>query len=101
VLPIRRFADRRLPRCTLASPRNSSRLDVTRGRRSELSLTSQAESASNRDVVHVTEGWTTREAHAENFASDQARAFVARTVPLLGGEPQYQDEVPVGGTFRG
>lgn len=26
-------------------------------------------SASNSDVVHVTEGWTTREAHAENFAS--------------------------------
>jgi quinol monooxygenase YgiN len=58
-------------------------------------------SASNGDVVHVTEGWTTQEAHAENFASDQAKAFVARIVPLLGGEPQYQDEVPVGGTFRG
>jgi quinol monooxygenase YgiN len=58
-------------------------------------------SASNSDVVHVTEGWTTPKAHAENFASDQGKAFVARIVPLLGGEPQYQDEVPVGGTFRG
>jgi quinol monooxygenase YgiN len=58
-------------------------------------------SASNRDVVHVTEGWTSREAHAENFASEQAKAFVARIVPLLGDELQYQDEVPVGGTFRG
>jgi hypothetical protein len=29
------------------------------------------------------------------------KAFVARIVPLLAGEPQYQDEVPVGGTFRG
>ena len=58
-------------------------------------------SASNRDVVHVTEGWTSREAHAENFASEQAKAFVARIVPLLGDGPQYQDEVPVGGTFRG
>jgi quinol monooxygenase YgiN len=57
-------------------------------------------SASNDDVVHVTEGWTTQEAHAENFAGDQAKAFVARIVPLLGGEPQYQDEVPIGGTFR-
>jgi len=58
------------------------------------------QSAANRDVVHVTEGWTTREAHAENFASDKAKAFVARIAPLLGDEPQYQDEVPVGGTFR-
>ena len=58
-------------------------------------------SASDSDVVHVTEGWTTREAHAENFASEKAKAFVARIVPLLGGEPHYQDEVPVGGTFRG
>jgi quinol monooxygenase YgiN len=58
-------------------------------------------SAGNGDVVHVTEGWTTQEAHAQNFASDTAKAFVARIVPLLGGEPQYQDEVPVGGIFRG
>ena len=58
-------------------------------------------SASNREVVHVTEGWTTREAHAENFATEQARAFVARIAPLLADEPRYQDEVPVGGKFRG
>ena len=58
-------------------------------------------SAGNREVVHVTEGWTTREAHAENFATDKAKAFVARIVPLLRDEPQYQHEVPVGGLFRG
>ena len=58
-------------------------------------------SASNGDVVHVTEGWTTREAHAENFASEQAKAFTARIVPLIDDEVQYQDEVPVGGKFRG
>ena len=58
-------------------------------------------SASDSDVVHVTEGWTTREAHAKNFASEKAKAFVARIVPLLRDEPQYQDEVPVGGTCRG
>jgi hypothetical protein len=29
-------------------------------------------SASHDDVVHVTEGWTTQEAHAANFASDRA-----------------------------
>jgi quinol monooxygenase YgiN len=58
-------------------------------------------SASNRDVVHVTEGWTTREAHAENFATEQAKAFVARIAPLLADEPRFQDEVPIGGMFRG
>ena len=57
-------------------------------------------SASNRDVVHVTEGWTTQEAHAANFASDRAKAFTARIASLLGGEVQYQDEVPVGGRFQ-
>jgi len=58
-------------------------------------------SASNHDVVHVTEGWTTQDAHAANFASEKAQAFVARIAPLLDDAPQYQDEVPVGGTFRG
>jgi quinol monooxygenase YgiN len=58
-------------------------------------------SASNHDVVHVTEGWTTQDAHAANFASEKAQAFVARIAPLLAEAPQYQDEVPVGGTFRG
>jgi quinol monooxygenase YgiN len=60
-----------------------------------------ARSASNGDVVHVTEGWTTQEAHAANFASDHAKAFTARIAPLVGGEVQYQDEVPAGGRFRG
>jgi acetyl esterase/lipase len=40
-------------------------------------------SASNPDVVHVTEGWTTQEAHAENFASAQAKAFIAKIAPLV------------------
>ena len=57
-------------------------------------------SASNLDVVHVTEGWTTQDAHAANFASEKAQAFVARIAPLLDDAPQYQDEVPVGGRFR-
>ena len=57
-------------------------------------------SASNDDVVHVTEGWTTREAHAANFESDRAKAFTARIAPLVGGEVQYHDEVPVGGKCR-
>jgi quinol monooxygenase YgiN len=56
-------------------------------------------SAGSSDVVHVTEGWTTKEAHATNFASDHSRAFTAKIGPLVAGEAQYQDEVPVGGKF--
>ena len=56
-------------------------------------------SASNPDVIHVTEGWTTKDAHAKNFASDHARAFTGKIGPLVAGEAQYQDEVPLGGKF--
>jgi quinol monooxygenase YgiN len=76
-------------------------LSVTSGARPALSehcvLYLVGRSASDRDVVHVTEGWTTREAHAENFASAQARAFLAKIAPLVEDGTQYQDEVPVGG----
>ncbi|NBD08375.1 MULTISPECIES: putative quinol monooxygenase [Corallococcus] len=54
-------------------------------------------SSSNPDVVHVTEGWTTKEAHAANFASPRAQALIAELAPLVTGEAQYQDEVPAGG----
>ncbi|WP_422773982.1 putative quinol monooxygenase [Plantactinospora sp. WMMC1484] len=54
-------------------------------------------SASNPDVVHVTEGWTSEQAHSRFFASEQAQALVARLQPLLVGESHYTDEVPVGG----
>ena len=54
-------------------------------------------SAGNPDVVHVTEGWTSQEAHSRFFATEQARELVANLQPLLAGESQYTDEVPVGG----
>jgi quinol monooxygenase YgiN len=54
-------------------------------------------SASNSDVACVTEGWTSREAHAEFFATPAAQTLVARLQPLLAGESQYTDQVPVGG----
>ncbi|MEU9889819.1 antibiotic biosynthesis monooxygenase [Sphaerisporangium sp. NPDC051017] len=54
-------------------------------------------SAGDPDTVHVTEGWTSREAHARFFASEQAQALVARLRPLLAGDSRYTDEVPVGG----
>ncbi|WP_432826846.1 putative quinol monooxygenase [Dactylosporangium sp. CA-092794] len=54
-------------------------------------------SAADPDVVHVTEGWTSREAHGRFFESEAAQAFVAKLQPLLTGESVYTDEVPVGG----
>lgn len=54
-------------------------------------------STENPDVVHVTEGWTSQEAHGAFFATDAAQALVAALQPLLTGESQYTDEVPVGG----
>lgn len=56
-------------------------------------------SANHRDVVHLTEGWTSKEAHAENFASEQSRAFTAKLATLVGEGTQYTDEVPAGGKF--
>jgi quinol monooxygenase YgiN len=57
-------------------------------------------SASDPDLVHVTEGWTTKEAHTANFAGDAARALVAKLAPLVTEQAAYQDEVPVGGKFN-
>jgi quinol monooxygenase YgiN len=54
-------------------------------------------SAGNPDIVHVTEGWTTEEAHRRFFATDAAQTLVAQLQPLIAGEPQYVDEVPIGG----
>ncbi|SNY37260.1 putative quinol monooxygenase [Paractinoplanes atraurantiacus] len=54
-------------------------------------------SAADPDIVHVTEGWTSREAHAEFFATEPAQTLVAGLQPLLTGESAYSDEIPVGG----
>ena len=54
-------------------------------------------SAADPDVVAVTEGWTTPEAHAAFFATEEAQALVAALAPLLAGESVYTDQVPVGG----
>ncbi|MEU1642490.1 putative quinol monooxygenase [Micromonospora zamorensis] len=54
-------------------------------------------SASDRDVVHVIEGWTSAEAHSAFFAGEQAQALVAKLQPLLAGDSAYIDAVPVGG----
>src|SRR4051812_5718446 len=54
-------------------------------------------SAGNPDVIHVTEGWTTLEAHDTFFATEAAQGLVANLQTLLVGESGYSDEVPVGG----
>jgi len=54
-------------------------------------------SAGHPDTVHVTEGWTTVEAHSRFFATAEAQNLVAQLQPLLAGESQYTDEVPIGG----
>jgi quinol monooxygenase YgiN len=54
-------------------------------------------SAGNADVIHVTEGWTTVEAHDKFFVTEAAQALVAKLQTLLAGEPENSDEVPVGG----
>ena len=54
-------------------------------------------SASNSDVAYVTEGWVSEEAHARFFASEVARAYTAQFAPLVVGDGQYADEVPLGG----
>jgi quinol monooxygenase YgiN len=54
-------------------------------------------STEDNDTVYVTEGWTGRDEHARFFASPQAQKFVARLQPLLTGESQTLDQLPVGG----
>ena len=54
-------------------------------------------SASDPDVVHVAEGWTSEEDHHRIFAGEAAQAMVAQFVALLAGEPVYADYVPVSG----
>ncbi|MGA5795583.1 putative quinol monooxygenase [Streptomyces cellulosae] len=54
-------------------------------------------SASDPDVVHITEGWTSKEEHERLFDGEAARDLVSRITPLVAGEPVYTDYVPVRG----
>lgn len=54
-------------------------------------------SASDPDVVHVTEGWTSEEDHHRIFEGEAAQAIVAQIDGLLAGESVYTDYVPVRG----
>lgn len=54
-------------------------------------------SASDPDVVHVAEGWTSEEDHHRVFAGKTAQAIVAQIDPLLVKDSEYTDHVPVRG----
>ncbi|MFJ2394669.1 putative quinol monooxygenase [Streptomyces sp. NPDC087843] len=54
-------------------------------------------SASDPDVVHVTEGWTSEDDHHRIFAGDAAQAIVRQIDGMLAKEPEYTDYVPVRG----
>jgi quinol monooxygenase YgiN len=54
-------------------------------------------STSNPDVVAVTEGWTSLEAHDKSFYSDAVQAYTESIRKLGAGEVQYSDLAPVGG----
>jgi quinol monooxygenase YgiN len=54
-------------------------------------------SASDPDVVGITEGWTSEEDHHRIFASEAAQAIVAQFDALLAKETEYTDFVPVRG----
>ncbi|MFD6285602.1 putative quinol monooxygenase [Streptomyces sp. NPDC060205] len=54
-------------------------------------------SASDPDVVQVTEGWSSEEDHHRIFAGAAAQAIVARIDGLLAQESAYTDYVPVRG----
>lgn len=53
-------------------------------------------SASNPDLVFVTEGWVSPEAHGRFFSSDVAKAYTAQFGPVV-ADTSYADEVPLGG----
>ncbi|MBO9577967.1 MAG: antibiotic biosynthesis monooxygenase [Microbacteriaceae bacterium] len=54
-------------------------------------------SASDPDVAHIIEGWTSEEDHHRIFAGPEAQAIVAGFADLLAKEPEYTDLTPVGG----
>ncbi|PSM44852.1 antibiotic biosynthesis monooxygenase [Streptomyces dioscori] len=54
-------------------------------------------SASDPDVVQVTEGWSSEEDHHRIFAGEAAQAIVAEIDGLLAQESTYTDYVPVRG----
>ena len=49
------------------------------------------------DTVFVTEAWTTREAHDRSLEDADARALIARAMPLMASPPDAVTLAPAGG----
>ncbi len=56
------------------------------------------QSASNKDIVFVTEGWTSKEAHSNFVQGPVAQSYIAKFPVLVEGEGAHVDQIPVGGT---
>jgi quinol monooxygenase YgiN len=54
-------------------------------------------SPSESDAVYVTEVWRTEADHDASLRMDNVRALVARTKPLVAGEPEVIRLAPLGG----
>jgi quinol monooxygenase YgiN len=54
-------------------------------------------SKSNRDLIFLTEGWSSEEAHRQFTGTETSKAYIARFGPLVDGDSTYLDEIPVGG----
>jgi quinol monooxygenase YgiN len=54
-------------------------------------------SASNPDMVHITEGWTSEADHHRIFSGEAAQAIVSQIEGMLAKESEYTDYVPVRG----
>jgi quinol monooxygenase YgiN len=54
-------------------------------------------SASNPDMVHITEGWTSEADHRRIFSGEAAQAIVSQIEGMLAKESEYTDYVPVRG----
>lgn len=53
-------------------------------------------SQSNPDLIFVTEGWTSQEAHASFTNTDAAKVYIEKFTSLV-QESSFVDEIPIGG----
>jgi quinol monooxygenase YgiN len=53
-------------------------------------------SATDPDIVHLTEGWVSEAVHETVFTAPESQDYIARSAELV-AEAQYADYVPVGG----
>lgn len=54
-------------------------------------------SASDRDVIFITEGWSSEAAHSRFRATELAKSYITKLGRLTHGESSIIDEIPIGG----